>query len=38
VEVAELAWRPLVTACDGNGSGSSGGPIILLIVVKMKVK
>ena len=36
--VAELAWRPLVTACDGNGSVGRGGPIILRIVVKMKVK
>ena len=36
--MAELAWRPLVTACDGNSSGGGGGPIILRIVVKMKVK
>ena len=36
--MAELAWRPLVTACDGNGSVGRGGPIILRIVVKMKVK
>ena len=35
--MAELAWRPLVTACDGNGSVGRGGPIILRIVVKMKV-